>query len=89
MQNDSFLGNFFQPGFNPCELGGEDEVLVRLLPRLMDAATLRACKRLTPLSEADRRKLDQLMVGDLPPGLRALAQAQYDLSATAEQEQYL
>ena len=58
-------------------------------PWRMDAATLRACKTLIPLSDADRRKLDQLLARDLPPALRELAQAQYDLSAKAEQEQYL
>ena len=55
----------------------------------MDADTLRACKTLIPLSEADRRKLYQLLAADLPPILRELAQVQHDLSAKAEQEQYL
>lgn len=58
-------------------------------PWMMGADTLRACKTLIPLSEADRLKLHLLLVADLPPILRELAQAQYDLSAKAEQEQYL
>lgn len=61
----------------------------RWQPWLMAAETLRRCKILRPLSEADRRKLDQLLTGDLLTELRELAQAQYDLSAKAEQEQYL
>lgn len=56
---------------------------------MMDADTLRTCKTLIPLTEADRRKLYQLLAAELPPILRELAQAQHDLSAKAEQEQYL
>ncbi|GGP25409.1 DUF2399 domain-containing protein [Silvimonas amylolytica] len=58
-------------------------------PWRMDAATLNACRHRIELTDADRRKLEQILLQDLPPELAALAQEMDRLSQKAEQEQYL
>jgi hypothetical protein len=57
--------------------------------RGMDTATLISYPQRTELTDADRRKLEQLLSGSLPPELAALAQEMDRLGQKAEQEQEL
>lgn len=62
----------------------------RWVPWYMDDMVLRTCKKRLPLTEIDRRKLAALLLNsELPDALQKLAHAQLELSAKAEQEQYL
>ncbi len=55
----------------------------------MDTATLISCPLRADLTDADRRRLEQLLTSSLPPELAALAQEMDRLGQKAEQEQYL